>query len=128
MLCYFALEIVVEVEKDQEEQQEGNEGKLIKPREIDASVKVTAQEKHSASATHGNNDKLSRLEHKAQSNDKRSKDKDGEEDENLEDALFIPLGFVHELPRTYYKRSDPAWASFIELSRNRERLIHIRSK
>lgn len=52
--------------------------------------------------------------------------KDGDEDENLEDAIFIPLGFVHQLPRTYYKRSDPVWQSFLEASKNPPKMNTIR--
>lgn len=38
-----------------------------------------------------------------------------------EDAFFIPLGRIHELPPTRYKSGDPEWQSFVEFGQKRER-------
>ena len=45
-----------------------------------------------------------------------------------EDAVFIPLTFPRELPRTYYKGTDEAWQSFIELARDRKRVQTLRNE
>ncbi len=61
-------------------------------------------------------------------------DEEDEEDEEgipeimPEDALFIPFGSVHKLPRTYYKGSDPEWQSFIELANDKVRSDNLRCK
>ena len=61
-------------------------------------------------------------------------DEDEDEDdvqvpENMpEDAFFIPLGLVRQLPHTHYKGSDPEWQSFVEFGRNRERTTAVRSR
>jgi hypothetical protein len=63
-----------------------------------------------------------------------AEDEEDEEDEEgipetmPEDALFIPFGSAHELPKTYYKGSDPEWQSFIELANDKARSDHIRRK
>ena len=44
-----------------------------------------------------------------------------------EDALFIPLGKVRQLPDTHYKGSDPEWQSFVEFGQDRERRAAVRS-
>ncbi len=44
-----------------------------------------------------------------------------------EDAFFIPLGRVRQLPHTHYKGSDPEWQSFVEFGQNRERPAAVRS-
>ena len=44
-----------------------------------------------------------------------------------EDAIFIPLGFAHPRPQTYYKATDPEWQSFIEYRKDREREPAIKS-
>lgn len=44
-----------------------------------------------------------------------------------EDAIFIPLGFAHQRPETYYKANDPEWQSFIEYRKDREREPAIKS-
>ena len=45
-----------------------------------------------------------------------------------DDAFFIPLGFVRQLPHTHYKGSDLEWQSFVELGRDRERTTAVRSR
>ncbi|KAL8852885.1 MAG: hypothetical protein Q9221_002261 [Calogaya cf. arnoldii] len=48
----------------------------------------------------------------------------GSEKDNADekdDAIFIPLGLTYQLPRTFYKGSDPEWQSFIQLSRNKKK-------
>ena len=45
-----------------------------------------------------------------------------------EDAFFIPLGLVRQLPHTHYKGSDPEWQSFVEFGRDRERTTAVRSR
>ena len=62
-------------------------------------------------------------------------DKDEKQDEDdvqvpevmPEDALFIPLGKVRQLPETQYKGSDPEWQSFVEFGQDRERPAAVRS-
>ena len=44
-----------------------------------------------------------------------------------EDAFFIPLGRIHELPHTHYKSSDPEWQSFVEFGQKRERPAAVKS-
>lgn len=43
-----------------------------------------------------------------------------------EDALFIPLGLVRQLPHTHYKGSDPEWQSFVEFGKDGDRSITVR--
>ncbi|KAL8703869.1 MAG: hypothetical protein Q9201_002958 [Fulgogasparrea decipioides] len=38
---------------------------------------------------------------------------------NEEDAIFIPLGFAYQLPRQFYKGTDPEWQSFVKLSHDK---------
>lgn len=44
-----------------------------------------------------------------------------------EDAFFIPLGRVRQLPHTHYKGSDPEWQSFVEFGKNAERHAAVKS-
>ena len=44
-----------------------------------------------------------------------------------DDALFIPLGRVRQLPHTHYKSSDPEWQSFVEFGSDRKRPVAVRS-
>lgn len=44
-----------------------------------------------------------------------------------EDALFIPLGFAHKKPKTFYKGTDPEWQSFVDFSKDRKRTRFIKS-
>ena len=44
-----------------------------------------------------------------------------------EDAFFIPLGRIRQLPQTHYKGSDPEWQSFVEFGQDRERPAAVRS-
>lgn len=45
-----------------------------------------------------------------------------------EDAIFIPFGFVHQRPLSFYKGTDPEWQSFVQLSRDPKRITQIRSR
>ena len=60
-------------------------------------------------------------------------DEDTDEDDDLipdempEDALFIPLGFINQLPTTYYKGTDPEWQSFIAFMRDKQKDLQVRS-
>lgn len=38
-----------------------------------------------------------------------------------DDAWFIPLGWAHQCPQTYYKRSDPEWQSYLDFARDQRR-------
>ena len=61
--------------------------------------------------------------------DKTAQQEGGEEQEETvdvpeimpEDAIFIPLGFTRQLPRTFYKGSDPEWQSFREFRKDPDR-------
>lgn len=44
-----------------------------------------------------------------------------------EDAFFIPLGFAHQRPATFYRGSDPEWQSFLDFSHDRRRSLAIKS-
>lgn len=44
-----------------------------------------------------------------------------------EEAIFIPLGWPRECPKTYYKGTDPEWQSFLEFNQDRKRSMRIRS-
>lgn len=44
-----------------------------------------------------------------------------------ENAIFIPLGFPRQLPRTFYKGTDPEWQSFMEFSKDKKRSLLIRN-
>lgn len=48
-------------------------------------------------------------------------------EEMPEDALFIPLGFAHKKPKTFYKGTDPEWRSFVDFSKDRKRTHFIKS-
>ena len=37
-------------------------------------------------------------------------------DEQPEDAIFIPVGWPRQLPRVFYKGSDPEWQSFLKFA------------
>lgn len=50
-------------------------------------------------------------------------DEDYEDDE---DAIFIPLGWARQLPRSYYKGTDPEWQEFIKFARDRKRGERVR--
>lgn len=45
-----------------------------------------------------------------------------------EDAIFIPLGFVHQRPPTFYKGNDPEWQAFVEFSKDRTKVQQIQSE
>lgn len=45
-----------------------------------------------------------------------------------EDAIFIPMGLIHQGPQTFYRGSDPEWQSFLEVSKDVERSLFIQSK
>lgn len=38
-----------------------------------------------------------------------------------EDAFFIPIGFTKERPKTRYKKNDPEWQSFVDISKDLKR-------
>lgn len=44
-----------------------------------------------------------------------------------DDAIFIPLGWARQCPRTFYKGSDPEWQSFVEFAKDKRRSLLIRS-
>ena len=48
-------------------------------------------------------------------------------DQIPEEAIFIPLGWPRECPKTYYKGTDPEWQSFLEFNQDRKRSMRIRS-
>lgn len=48
-------------------------------------------------------------------------------EEMPEDAIFIPCGFAHQKPQTFYKGTDPEWQSFVDFSKDRNRTQLIRS-
>ncbi|KAI4255308.1 MAG: hypothetical protein LQ352_002640 [Teloschistes flavicans] len=50
-----------------------------------------------------------------------------EDEQNDEDAIFIPLGFAYELPRNFYKGSDPEWQSFVRLSKDKKQCQFLKS-
>ena len=65
-------------------------------------------------------------------NDAQDDDKIDEDDVQVpdvmpEDAFFIPLGRVRQLPHTHYKSSDPEWQSFVEFGSDRKRPVAVRS-
>ena len=69
-----------------------------------------------------------------QDQDTKAKDPDGDDtgsDEakegDEEDSIFIPLGLAYELPRQYYKGSDPEWQSFIKLANDKQRCNYLKS-
>ncbi|KAL8687433.1 MAG: hypothetical protein Q9218_006390 [Villophora microphyllina] len=51
-----------------------------------------------------------------------------EEVQDDEDTIFIPLGFAYELPKQYYKGSDPEWQSFIQLSRDKKLCDYLKNQ
>ncbi|KAL8858007.1 MAG: hypothetical protein Q9178_005468 [Gyalolechia marmorata] len=52
---------------------------------------------------------------------------DEEEEEDEDDTIFIPLGFAYQLPKTFYKGSDPEWQSFMQLSRDKKKCVALKS-
>ncbi|KAI9880140.1 MAG: UAA transporter [Pleopsidium flavum] len=44
-----------------------------------------------------------------------------------DDAIFIPLGWARQCPRTFYKGSDPEWQSFLAFAQDRRRSLMIRN-
>lgn len=127
LFCYLALELT----ENEEEEGKNTGPRTRKP--SDELVKAPFKEKFVAQDILGD---VGKVGHKSRSNDEtlENDDDDGEEDEDYdaepipEDALFIPVGFVHERPRTYYKGSDPEWQSFLEFSKDKKRKTHICSK
>ena len=66
----------------------------------------------------------------AKADEGRSTEGDGEfelPEELPEDAIFVPLTFPRELPRTYYKGADEAWQSFIALTRDKQKIKLLRN-
>ena len=68
-----------------------------------------------------------------QDRDESEDDEDEEEeDEDIvpdtipEDAWFIPLGFAHQRPRTFYRGSDPEWQSFVDFAKDKKKNAQIR--
>jgi len=51
-----------------------------------------------------------------------------DEEEDEDDALFIPLGWTTELPRQWYKGSDPEWQDFRKLSQDKGKNNAIRCR
>jgi hypothetical protein len=51
-----------------------------------------------------------------------------EDDEDLEDGLFIPFGWPKKIPKTNYKRTDPEWQSYVKLARDSKRLTEIQGE
>lgn len=48
-------------------------------------------------------------------------------DQMPENAIFIPLSFPRQLPRTFYKGTDPEWQSFIAFAKDKNRSLRIRN-
>ncbi len=44
-----------------------------------------------------------------------------EEEDEVDDSVFIPLGWARPRPRAYYKGSDPEWQEFIKLFKDKKR-------
>ena len=72
------------------------------------------------------------IEEQVQGSEERGQSEE-EEDENSivpeeqpEDAIFIPLGWVRQCEQTYYKSNDPEWKSFVEFAVNRDRNEKVR--
>lgn len=56
------------------------------------------------------------------------KDEEGSISEAIpEDAIFIPLGLVHQRRPSFYKGTDPEWQSFVDFARDRKRGRFVRS-
>ena len=55
-------------------------------------------------------------------------DEMGAPDEMSEEAWFIPLWFARERPRTFYKGTDPEWASFVKFAEDKDRDQYVRSE
>jgi len=52
-------------------------------------------------------------------NTRSDEDEDGEDEyEDDGDALFIPFSWPKEMPRTYYRGSDPEWQEYVKFSRD----------
>lgn len=86
----------------------------------------------------GQKERIAALDGQKRTNTEHKDDavvKEGEEkeedfqipDEIPEDAIFVPLGFARQLPRTFYKGTDPEWQSFIEFSKDKKRSQLVRS-
>ncbi|KAL9581300.1 MAG: hypothetical protein Q9212_003976 [Teloschistes hypoglaucus] len=70
----------------------------------------------------------------------KKKDKQGEagnddgdeaaerDEQDDEDTIFIPLGFAYELPRKFYKGSDPEWQSFVQLSKDKRQCLYLKNQ
>jgi hypothetical protein len=130
LLCYLALELT----DDKGQGQDTERGTSEPSEEL---VKASFKEKLIASTRLDILGDAGKVEYQSRSNDEipQNDDDDGEdggEDDNTkttpEDSLFIPFGFIHERPRTYYKGSDPEWQSFLEFSKDKKNKKHICSK
>jgi len=44
-----------------------------------------------------------------------------DDEEDLEDGLFIPFGWPSKDAKTFYKGSDPEWKAYMELAKNPQR-------
>ena len=77
--------------------------------------------------------RLAKLKPQGVENSKDVAAKDAEEedvdipDEMPEDALFIPLWFARQKPKTFYKSTDPEWQSFVDFAKDKNRNRFIRS-
>ena len=48
-------------------------------------------------------------------------------EEQPEDALFIPLGWPRQVPRVFYKASDPEWQSFHHFAKDKRKALAVKS-
>jgi hypothetical protein len=49
-----------------------------------------------------------------------------DDDEDLDDTIFIPLGLTKAKAKTYYKGSDPEWQEFRKLAPDHKKHIRMR--
>ena len=61
-------------------------------------------------------------------NDEDGEDEDKDHEGSQEETIFIPLGFVHERPRTFYISTDPEWESFWKLRKDSKRMKSVQRK
>ncbi|MCJ1415530.1 hypothetical protein MMC32_001862 [Xylographa parallela] len=75
---------------------------------------------------------LERQQDRDESEDDEDEEEEEEEYEDIvpdtipEDAWFIPLGFAHQRPRTFYRGSDPEWQSFVDFAKDKKKNAQIR--
>lgn len=128
--------LLLEFVDEEEEEKQGVRTKADKtPSQLVKSAGHNSQSLVTAPGPFGNRDRLKNgaASSSGEDIDNGEVEDEDEDDDEIpdtipEDAIFIPLGLIHQCPPTFYRGSDPEWQSFLEFSKDVERSINIRRK